>query len=213
MEIGQIQRLFWPWFRRRRMMRFLRFFTVSESTRILDVGGTPYLWDLVQSQARVTMLNVDVPDGLDPKFLPERHTLIIADGRALPYRDNAFDIIFSNSVIEHMEDWKGQMLFAGEMKRVARQIWLQTPAKSFFFETHAMAPFVHWLSKSIQRRVLRNFTPWGWITRPDNAVLDYYWFKIRLLTFKEIRALFPDGLILRERFMGFTKSYLVVYRK
>lgn len=34
--------------------------------------------------------------------------------------------------------------------------------------------------------------------------------EVRLLTFAEMKLLFPDCTILRERFLGLTKSYIAV---
>jgi hypothetical protein len=34
--------------------------------------------------------------------------------------------------------------------------------------------------------------------------------EVRLLTYREVKELFPDCTILRERFFGMTKSYIAV---
>ncbi|MGH9671836.1 MAG: methyltransferase domain-containing protein, partial [Bryobacteraceae bacterium] len=53
----------------------------------------------------------------------EGATLLFADGRAMPFRDAAFDVVFSNSVIEHLGDEESQRRFAGEVARVGRGFW------------------------------------------------------------------------------------------
>jgi hypothetical protein len=128
----------------------------------------------------------------------------------LDFADHSFDIAFSNSVIEHVGALDEQRAFADELRRVGRQLWVQTPARSFFFEPHLLTPFIHFLPHSWQRRLVRNFTLWGWVTRPSQASVDRMLGELRLLDYATFRALFPDCEIRRERFLGFTKSFVAV---
>ena len=118
--------------------------------------------------------------------------------------------MFSNSVIEHVGTWQRQQAFAAEVRRVGRGLWIQTPARGFFIEPHLLTPFIHWLPRRWQRRLLRNFTLRGWIDRPGPAEVDAFLDEVRLLTLAEMRTLFPDCTILREQFCGMTKSYVAV---
>src|SRR5689334_17205216 len=85
-------------FRRRRMRRFLRAFQVTASTTILDIGGTPECWDLIPQRPRITLLNT--PRARED--LRGATSWVAGDGRELPFADQSFDIVFSNSVIEHV---------------------------------------------------------------------------------------------------------------
>ncbi|HVY70666.1 MAG TPA: methyltransferase type 11, partial [Verrucomicrobiae bacterium] len=99
--------------------------------------------------------------------------------------------------------------FAREIRRVGKKVWVQTPAREFFFEPHFMGFFVHWFSPAIRRKLVRYFTLWGWLEKPDQARIESVVQEIRLLSFGEVRELFPDCEIYRERFLGiFTKSYI-----
>ena len=102
-------------FRRRRMQQFAALFGVSGTTRILDVGGTPMNWRLVDARPRITLANM--PGACEPHLAPEFDWLF-ADGCRLPFRDGAFDIVFSNSVIEHVGSPDQQRTFAEEIRRV-----------------------------------------------------------------------------------------------
>jgi hypothetical protein len=93
---------------------------------------------------------------------------------------------------------------------VGRQVWVQTPARSFFFEPHLLAPFIHFLPFSWQRRLVRNFTLWGWVTRPSQVSVDQMLGGLRLLDYATFRTLFPDCEIRRERFLGVTKAFVAV---
>src|SRR5207237_8428721 len=98
-------------FRRRRMQRFAREFAITPETRILDVGGAPETWELLPVRPRVTLLNT--PRTKDE--MSRAAAWVAGDGRALPFPDAAFDIVFSNSVIEHVGDAASQHRFANEV--------------------------------------------------------------------------------------------------
>lgn len=135
---------------------------------------------------------------------------MLGDGREMGCADASFDVCYSNSVIEHLFDFESQRRYAAEMRRVGRGIWVQTPARWFFLEPHLMTPFIHFLPRGIQRRLLRNFSVWGWLTRPSPRRVDAFLREVRLLTYREMRELFPDCRIERERFLGLTKAYIAV---
>jgi hypothetical protein len=207
MDIHALYGVLLPRFRRRRMERFLATFRPSATTRILDLGGTPFNWTTVACPAQVTLLNLDPPaEGA----LPANLAWARGDATALEYADGAFDICFSNSVVEHLGSRERQERFAREAGRVAGRLWIQTPARCFPVEPHLITPFVHYLPRALQRRALRNLTVWGLITRPGRREVDEFLASTRLLDLGEMRSLFPDCRIARERFVGLTKAYVAV---
>jgi len=207
MDIHRVYRALGTGFRRRRMRRFERVFRPTPKTRILDVGGTRFPWELVESRPRVTLLNLAPAPG---DAAPGRFTQVTASGTRLPHLDASFDIAYCNSVIEHVGAHDAQAALAAQLRRVARGLWVQTPARGFFFEPHLLTPFFHYLPRGWQRRLVRNFTVWGWLARPDPQRAKQIVDEIRLLTYREFAALFPDCEIQRERFLGWTKSYVAV---
>ena len=199
---------FSPLFRRRRMRWFLREVALTATEPILDVGGNPWFWREAELPNPLTLLNVSFAPGLEQEY-PDR-TFLTGDGCRLPCPDGAYAVVFSNSVIEHVGTWDRQRQFAAEARRVGRRLWIQTPAREFFIEPHLLAPFIHWMTVAWQRRLIRNLTGWGWLTRPTPAQVDAFLAEVRLLTYAEMRTLFPDCTILRERFLGMTKSYIAL---
>lgn len=208
MNIHAIYGKMLPLFRRRRMRRFLQVFRPTDKTRILDVGGTPMVWRLIDCPSEITLVNINLPAIANRD--QGRFRFVEADALDLPFENFSFDIAFSNSVIEHVHTWKNQQRFALEMRRVARGIWVQTPAKEFFFEPHYLTPILHWLPLRSRRRIARDFSPWGWITRPSKDEIDARLSEIRLLTETEMARLFPDCRIARETFLKMRKSYIAV---
>jgi predicted SAM-dependent methyltransferase len=202
-------------FRRRRMNRFFALFAPSSEVRVLDIGGTSQTWgsesrvneskvSKSEDAARfpVTLINIRSNGQIED----DRFTSMEGDATDLPFADNAFDIAFSNSVIEHVGTWEKQQAFAREARRVARKLWIQTPARSFPIEAHLLAPYIQYLPKSVQHRIVR-WTPRGML-QPGvvHEIVD----EVRLLTYREVKQLFPDCRILRERLFGLTKSYIAV---
>ena len=69
---------------------------------------------------------------------------------------------------------------------------------------------IHHLYHFLQKRLLRNFTIWGLVTRPTAEQCDNFLREIRLLDEQELKRLFPDAEIWHERVLGFTKSLIAV---
>jgi hypothetical protein len=190
------------------MARFAREFSLTTETTILDVGGAPETWDLLEIRPKVTLLNT--PRTRDE--LAAARSWVAGDGRMLPFRDASFDIVFSNSVIEHVGDSESQRRFAAEIMRVGRAFWVQTPNRRFPVEQHLLTPVIHWLPKALQRVIVPRFTVWAMLVRPTPDRRDFYvrhyLNDVRLLTGGELRKLFPAGRLIRERFAGWTKSLI-----
>jgi len=207
MRIHRVYAVLTRGFRRRRMARFAATFPLSANTTILDVGGTASNWELLEARPAITLLNTH------PVAAADRHSrfqYVEASGTDLDFPDASFDIAFSNSVIEHVGSRAAQRRFAAELLRVAREIWLQTPARRFFFEPHLLTPFIHFLPPRWQRRLARNFSVWGWLTRPSPDAVERMLAELNLLDAETLRGLFPGCELQRERFLGFTKAFVVV---
>ena len=194
------------------MLRFARECSVTPDTRILDIGGTTDCWNLLPVCPRLVLLNT--PRAKDD--LASAAAWVAGDGRALPFRDRSFDLVFSNSVIEHVGDAASQRRFAREVARVGRAYWVQTPNRWFPVEQHLFTPLVHWLPRAWQRVLVPRVNFWSLLVpvSPDRRrfYIDHYLSDVRLLGPSELRALFPGSRVLRERFLGLTKSLIALSR-
>lgn len=209
--IYELYRLVQPGFRRQRLQVFLEALRPGPLTRILDVGGYVDNWEgVVPIESPVTLLNLSLPPNV--ASVPKRYTCLAGDGRKMNFPDGSFDIVFSNSVIEHVGSFEDQKRFAAEVRRVGKKIYLQTPNRWFFIEPHFVTVFVHFLPWSIARRLIRFCSYRGWVRSGDNIDLKRLAEELRLLSGKELKELFPDCEIHRERLFGMTKSFMVVRR-
>lgn len=211
--------------RRRRAEMLLREFSLNETTRILDLGGWngAHIHAILQG-CTVTPSNVFVADidAMAVRQASERHgytPVVIPDAGPLPFGDAHFDVVFCSSVIEHVTIPKSQVWnmvcgrefrniaqvrqaeFAAEIRRIGKGYFVQAPYRWSLIESHSWLPLVGYLPRPIQMAVLR-FTNRFWIkqTTPDFYLPDE----------REMKAYFPDGRIVRERMLGFTKSLVVI---
>ncbi|HMP84024.1 MAG TPA: methyltransferase domain-containing protein [Verrucomicrobiota bacterium] len=211
-SIHNIYRHIFRVWRVKRFDQFLRILKPAGNERLLDVGGYPGYWlGHAPVVGQVDCLNVHEVKYDPARFPTHNIRVLLGDGCALDVADASYDIAFSNSVIEHVGSWENQVKFARELRRVGRRMWCQTPARGCPIEPHYLAPFVHWLPKGVQRRILRWLTPWGLISRPSQREVDEMVETTRLLSKKEMLELFPDCEIRVEYLLPFIpKSYVAI---
>jgi hypothetical protein len=126
--------------------------------------------------------------------------------------DGEFDIAFSNSVIEHVGLWRDMQKMANEVRRVGKMYLVQTPYFWFPIEPHARTPFIHWLPDSMKYRIVmwRKCGYWGKQDSVSAAVETVQ--SAIMLDGRQMKSLFPDAEVRRERFLGLTKSLIAERR-
>ena len=181
------------------------------SCRIADIGGTKYYWDIAgdfvaKSPVEITMINPKETQPSEGKF-----SFLDGDATDLGFLDdNSFDLVHSNSVIEHVGDWEKRVTMASHVRRLAPVYYLQTPYFWFPYEPHFRSVFFHWLPEQVRYRLVMRFAL-GFADR-KKSVADAMTRvqSARLLDRGQFRALFPDAEISAERVAGLTKSLIAV---
>jgi hypothetical protein len=177
--------------------------------RILDVGGTVTFWRTLglygEEGISITTLNLEV----DPKDVAPGIEALQGDARDLSrFGDRAFDVVFSNSVIEHVGGKEDQRRAAREMQRVGRAYFVQTPNRWFPIEPHFLFPFFQFLPRALQVYLLTHLSL-GWCGKlTDRAQARREAEGIDLLTRRRFREFFPEAAIWKERFYGLVKSFV-----
>lgn len=212
MDIHRIYEIISPKFRKKRYSKFLSYISPTHNDRILDIGGLPETWTTHQPLAKeVNLINIYQIEFEPKDYTKHNIKILIGNGCDLEMPDQSYDIVYSNSVIEHVGTWSNQVKLASEARRIGKKLWIQTPAIEFFIEPHYIAPFIHWLPKSLRKRLIRFFTIWGFLNKPSKREIEQSVNEIRLLSYSEMQKLFPDCEILKERFLGFiVKSYIAI---
>ena len=200
--LGAIKQPFARLTRARRMRRFLSVMQIKGGERIIDLGGTIDFWLNVPVPLNITVLNL--PGSTDPMVPPSHHAIRFVHGDACAVRgeaDGAYDIAFSNSVIEHVGDAGRRAAMAGEVLRLAPRYWVQTPSVWFPVEAHTHMPFWWFYPQAMQRFFIRRWR----VKLPEWCEMVE---TTTVVSRAEVERLFPGAGVWIERFAGFAKSYV-----
>ena len=199
-------RRFSPAVRRRRMRKMMAIFNLPAGSKVIDLGGVSRIWNFVEIPLNITIVNL--PGSYKGEDLDTHHqfTYLEGDATSLPnLQDGSFDLVFSNSVIEHVGDTERQRMFAGEVRRLAAYYFIQTPAIWFPLEAHTGVPFwwflPNWIKARLHRRWSRILPAW------NDMVLG-----TTVISKRALQSFFPDGSLLTERAFLIPKCYCV-FRK
>ena len=191
--------------RRIRGALFMRIMCPREGTRVLDLGGQPEIWDFTDVPLRITCLNLP---GIARATYSSHHEITYVEGDAcnMPdYSPGDFDLIFSNSVIEHVGNPENRQRFFSEIIRLSDRYWIQTPNKAFPIEAHCGMPFWWYYPQSLRDyfvRAWRAKLP-AWTEMVEGTTF---------ITTEELRRSLPGCVITRELFIGLPKS-TIAYSK
>jgi 2-polyprenyl-3-methyl-5-hydroxy-6-metoxy-1,4-benzoquinol methylase len=175
--------------------------------RILDVGGTQVFWEQMgfvhEENVEIVLLNLSKVDAKHANFAS-----VVGDARDLKfYEDGFFDVVFSNSVIEHVGNYDQQKQMVQEMVRVGRRYFVQTPNRNFPIEPHFMFPFFQFLPMLMKLFIIRKL--WWFRRIDDKRQATEAIESIRLLNRHELLAMFPEPNVCEEKLFGLTKSFMV----
>ena len=150
--------------RERKLRLFLQELRPTADTTVLDVGADEvgfgegdgcatmnFFEELYPWPERITALGLHDGAGFRARY--PRIPYVQGDACALPFEDGAFDIVFSNAVIEHVGGRDRQRQLVSEAIRVGRRVFITTPNRRFPIEVHTRLPLVHWLPDAVSHRV------------------------------------------------------------
>ena len=175
---------------------------------VLDLGGRVDTWQRAPVRAKhVHVVNLEpLPTEL-PAWAEADH----ADACALPghIARRRYDLVFSNSVIEHVGGHERRLRFAEAVRTLADAYWVQTPYRYFPVEPHWIAPPMQFLPVAV-----RTAFAYRWPlahTRPRDradALDSVLW--TELLDRTQLRHYFPDAELRAERVLGMVKSLIAM---
>jgi hypothetical protein len=202
---------------------FRRLLQPSPQDKILDLGGGDgsHIASILPGYHNIWVADI-MAEPLQKAAQRGFHTVLLSEGKPLPFEDQEFDIVFCSSVIEHVtvpksdiyayqhwrefreQSFQHQKAFADEIRRVGKRYFVQTPYKYFPIESHTWLPSVIlWLP----RRNLIALIHW----------LNRFWIKTtepdyNLLSMREMRLLFPEAELYIEWWFGLPKSLIACKR-
>jgi SAM-dependent methyltransferase len=197
--------------RRKKWQLFLKEIAPTQEMRVLDVGfcekeyksGDNFIEKHYPYPEMLTALGIDIPSKFKTRY--PKVTAVHYNGGLFPFEDKAFDVLWSNAVIEHVGDRNKQLLFIKEIKRVSKRAYITTPNRFFPFEVHTLILFLHYLPKRIFDKYLV-LTGRGW------AAGEY----MHLLSHNDIKTLLADAgvaeyKIINNRLGGITMDFIVLF--
>ncbi len=188
--------------------------------RIVDLGGTVGYWRAwglePGDRFHVTLIN---NHDADKTQLHERTTLpnlanVMRDACDLTPDDyREYDVIFSNSFIEHLTSREKQVAIARQITACGRPYFIQTPNKYSPVDPHFPRPYVPFFAaypRRLQARLLTLGALGSGSPSPSfdaaMARLGYY----HPLSRHDVRELFPNAQIVMERPMGVPMSIVAM---
>jgi hypothetical protein len=206
---------------RRRRLHVLRSLIAHVShdrgrVRVLDLGGRRTYWKAVgddflsEHRVSIVLLNdeqeIGAVDPLDPMFATAK-----GDACELTeYSDLSFDLVHSNSVVEHVGLWPRMEAFARNVRRLGYAYYVQTPYFWFPIEPHFTLPFFHWLPEGWRVRLLMSLNLAAHPRSPDVSVAMWRIERVHLLDKLQFRSLFPDADIKIEWLGPLPKSLMAI---
>jgi len=199
-SLGQKMRL-------RRWARLKQEFPDLEEMRVLDLGGTTVFWSRAPVKPKaVTVINLGAAGEGLPWVTP-----IEGDACDAPklVRGETFDLVFSNSLIEHLGGHRQRSTFAEVTRSMAPHYIVQTPYRYFPIEPHWIFPGQQFLPRKMQAWLAPRWPlahTYGW--PPDQARDEVM--STELLSLTDMRTYFPDARVVWERFLGVPKSLTMI---
>lgn len=208
-------------FKAKRWQIFLDWHTPQPDEIVLDLGGGDgaALAKLYPHPENIVLADIDrakIDYGVKKYGL--KGSLLLDESGNIPLGSKSIDVVFCNSVIEHVtvdknQIWrlksgsrfkefalKRQGKMASEIIRVGKKYWVQTPYRHFPFETHTWLPFIQYLPRPLLVETIR-FLNLFWIKKTSP---EFY-----LLSKSEARSLFPQSEIIFEKVFGLPKSLII----
>jgi hypothetical protein len=198
--------------RRARRWEWLRAaFPQIENMSVIDLGGTAESWQRAPVRpARVHVVNLEHEADADrPSWLRADQ----GDACNLPpaILGSSYDLVFSNSVIEHVGGHAQRQRFAEAVHKLADRHWVQTPYRYFPIEPHWLFPGFQFLPMSARAQISYRWP----LAHTRSASVDdglAEAMSVELLSRAEMSYYFPHAEIQVERLLGAVKSLIAVRR-
>ena len=179
--------------------------------KILDIGGDIQYWKNIgwrHPACKIHLLNLF--ESIVPENESQQFSSSVGNGLSLEYKKGEVDLIFSNSVIEHVGSYANQQIFAGEVRRVSDKYIVQTPSIWFPLEPHSLIPLFQFLPHPIRALLIMTFNINYFPKSKTYKAAIKVSHSTLMFTHKRFKQLFPEAEIQVERFLGIPKSYTAI---
>jgi len=194
--------------RQRRNEEFKRRFPDLLDMRVLDLGGTAVSWRALGLRAgSVTLVNLDDGEDIEEPWMKAVRADACSGGFG------QYDLVFSNSLMEHLGGHARRQRFAEVVRESAPTWWVQTPYRYFPIEPHWFFPGFQFLPFRMRLAITRRWSIGHQPALKDTAQAAELVSSVELISATEMRAYFPDSEIWFERIGGLPKSLVAIRSK
>ena len=149
--------------RANKIIAVLNDFSKPKKSSLLDIGtGSGYITERFSTKFK-TVSSVDI---VDERLTKKRYKFSIVKSEKLPFKNESFDIVVSNHVIEHVADQKKHL---SEISRVLRKegiAYLASPNKYWPLDPHYRVLFIPWMPRIIAKKYLYLIKKKDWDIHP-----------------------------------------------
>jgi hypothetical protein len=199
--------------RARRWESMIEHFPALAEMSVLDLGGTVSWW----RRAPITPRRLVVLSGSEPGESRRDRGLFTVVGDPCGAAgvlgaariDSSFDVVMSESLIEHVGGHARRLRFAEQVHALAPYHWVQTHYRYFPLDPDWRLPGTQFLPVAARAEVAAHWPRQR--ARPADraaACREVQW--TELLGGTEMRAYFPGSRILHERLFGIVESLVAV---
>jgi hypothetical protein len=193
--------------RQRRHEEFNRRFPDLENMRVLDLGGTVASWRASAVRPlKLTLVNLSHEQEHDSS--ESWMEVVYADACTGGF--GKYDLVFSNSLLEHLGGHARRRQFADVVHESAPYWWVQTPYRYFPVEPHWVFPGFQFLPFRVRQEITQRWKIGHVGAHADTAEAARLVAEVELISVTEMRSYFPAGDIWFERFAGLPKSLVAV---
>jgi hypothetical protein len=191
--------------RQNRNEEFERRFPDLADMRVLDLGGTAVSWSVLGLRpGNVTIVNLDPAEGPYEPWM----NVVRADACAGGF--GKYDLVFSNSLIEHLGGHARRQRFADVVRESASLWWVQTPYRYFPVEPHWIFPGFQFLPFRARLMICQHWSTLHTSACKVRAEAAELVASVELISATEMAMYFPASEIWFERFAGLPKSIVAV---
>jgi len=193
--------------RRKRWEMLSAAFPQLSDMHVLDIGGDARAWKTSGVRpAHVTLLNLT-----DQVVEESWMSTVVADACEPMNGVPRADLVYSNSVIEHVGGHWRRLRFAENIQNMGDHYWIQTPYRYFPIEPHFLFPGLQYLPKALQSAAIARWPIGNYrhVREPRRALESTM--NLELLSVSELQVYFPSARIQKEKVMSLTKSLIAVH--
>ena len=183
---------------------------LKKPVSILDLGGSDYHWRNSRfrdnKNFHITIVNTEQQNIKDIRNM----SFIKKDVKDLDYFDDSeFDLVYSNSLFEHINNFEDQKKLAWEIQRIGKHYFIQTPNYYFPVEPHFLFPFFQFLPEAARTKLIMKYDL-GWFRKQESeSKARELAASVRLLKKSELKKMFPGGKFFTEKYLLLNKSFII----